>query len=131
MGKVFTPVTEPVGFNFFKVCQIFGRKHVHILGYCYRSSSNEYVSKDNPDGTFWWDVEVCGFWEPVEEFVRHIKEDPCYVDNFSEECKQYSDDITKEEMAERINRYFDGKGADSYLAFGEITAETPYGDYVN
>lgn len=127
----FEKVTKPLELDFYSISEVDGIKVIHIFGYSYKSDSMEFVSKQNPDGVYWANMECCWFIEPLEEFIQNLRADYNYVNDAYCEVKQYQSDNNDEQMVNIINHYFDGKPADAYLAFEEITMDTPCGNYVN
>ena len=117
--KPFTPVSEPFEGDFYTIGILDGVKCIHINGYTYKS--------DN----YWANLEVCWFLLPLAEFIQNLRADYNYVDDTYSALKQYQGDFTEEEMTETINHYFNGKGADGYLHFEELTEDTPCGNYIN
>ena len=75
-------------------------------------------------------MECCGFYEPLNEFVQHLKDNENYVDDTYCECKQYQGDYDADGIVDVINTYFNGNPADNYLGFSEVTEDTPCGNYV-
>ena len=129
--KKFKPVTRPVHVDFFSITEIKGVKHIHLHGYTYKSDD------------YWANMEACGLLIPLSEFVRDFSADTegNYVDSLYEQCKQYQGDYTEKEIVEVINHYYsrivfsaarrDGEGMpDAYLDFGELTEDTPEGEYL-
>ena len=127
----FIPVSKPFEGDFYTIYEELGIKYIHINGYTYESSNYEYVSEDNPDGTYWASMECCWFIFPLAEFIQNLRSDYNFVDDTYQELNQYQGDLTTEQMTETINHYFDGHGADGYLHFEEITEDTPCGNYIN
>lgn len=116
-------VTEPEEMEFYSIePDGKGGKQIHVLGYCYEG-------EDDGEGE-WRNVEYTGFIEPLQEFIEHLKEDEDYVDNTAADLNQYIGDHTDEGMADIINHYFCGHTANRRLSYGEITEDTPCGDYV-
>jgi len=126
----FKKVRKPVALDFYSIYEDGGVKYIHIFGYSYESSSMEYVSKKNPYGTYWANVECCWFIEPLSDFIKHFAENDQYVDDTYAMLSQYQGDYDKDRMVDIINHYFDGKPADYSLGFGAITMDTPCGNYV-
>lgn len=126
----FEKVTKPLELDFYSISEVDGIKVIHIFGYSYKSDSMEFVSKQNPDGVYWANMECCWFIEPLEEFIQNLRADYNYVNDSYCEVKQYQSDNNDEQMVNIINHYFDGKPADFYLSFEEITMDTPCGNYV-
>ena len=127
----FEKVTKPLELDFYSISEVDGIKVIHIFGYSYKSDSMEFVSKQNPNGVYWANMECCWFIEPLEEFIQNLRADYNYVSDSYCEVKQYQSDNNDEQMVNIINHYFDGKPADFYLPFEEITMDTPCGNYVN
>ena len=127
----FEKVTKPLELHFYSISEVDGIKVIHIFGYSYKSDSMEFVSKQNPNGVYWANMECCWFIEPLEEFIQNLRADYNYVSDSYCEVKQYQSDNNDEQMVNIINHYFDGKPADFYLPFEEITMDTPCGNYVN
>lgn len=116
-------MTEPEEMEFYSIePDGKGGKRIHVLGYCYNG-------EDDGKGE-WRNVEYTGFIEPLQEFIEHLKEDEDYVDNTAADLNQYIGDHTDEEMTYIINHYFCGQSANLRLSYGEITEDTPCGDYV-
>ena len=127
----FSKVTEPVELDFFSIFKDEnGRKMIHIFGYTYESSSMEYVTEQNPNGTYWANMECSWFIIPLALFIKCYNENEDYVDETYSDLNQYQGDYNEEEMVNIINHYFDGKPASHYLPFGELTEDTPCGNYV-
>ena len=117
--KRFEVATEPKELNFYSIDESNdGGKEIHISGYTYKGDDH------------WECTDVCWFIEPLAEFIQHVKENENYVDEQMSEYKQYIKDCTAEELTDIINHYFNGERADYYLPFGEITLDTPCGNYV-
>lgn len=139
--KPFTPIIKPEELDFFSIYEDKGVKYIHIWGYTYKSDSIEFITEDNPDGIYWANMECCWFIEPLTEFIAHLNENESYVDETYCELKQYQGDYTEEKIVEVINHYFrdivfsvgypaKNEGLpDAYLDWGEITMDTPCGDY--
>lgn len=119
--KKFKKLTSPIMLDFYSIYEQNGVKTIHVHGYSYESDC------------YWGDVELCGFEVPLAEFVKSLHDNPEYVNETYMECKQYEDDFTDEnEFLEKvIHSYFDGKPADYYLQFEDITEDTPCGCYVH
>ena len=116
-------VTEPEEMDFFSVEPDYrGGKQVHVLGCCYLS--------DEPVDRPWRNVEYTFFIEPLEEFIRHVRENEDYVNTKAAEVKQYIGDHSEEEMKDIINHYFMGHGADGVLSYESLTEDTPVGNYI-
>ena len=131
MMNKFKKVTKPIALDFYTIYMMDGVKYIHVFGYTYKSDSLEYVSEENPNGVYWANMMCCGFSEPLSEFVTKYKEETGnHVDDTYCECKQYQGDYDEEGIINIINHYFDGKPADYYLPFSEITEDTPCGNYV-
>ena len=129
--KKFKEVTNPFEGEFYSIWEEDGVKVIHINGYTYKSDSTEFITKDNPNGIYWANLEVCWFIFPLAEFIAMYKERGSeWVDECYEERNQYQGDLTADQMVNTINHYFDGHTADAYLDFGELTEETPCGNYV-
>lgn len=127
----FTSVIKPFQADFYSIYEYLGKKHIHINGYTYRSDSKEFVTEDNPNGIYWANVEVCWFIFTLDEFIDRFRNEDMFVDSVYEGLTQYQDDLTTEEMTNTINEYFNGYGADGYLSFGDLTEDTPCGNYIN
>ena len=93
------------------------------MGYTYDSEC------DNGSGT-WRLVEPCFVIVPVAEFIEGVKGSEDYVDGLISEAKQYIEDLDEQGVVECINEYFNGQPADYRLGYGEITEDTPCGNYV-
>lgn len=129
--KKFKPVSKPIEGDFYSIYENNGVKYIHINGYTYKSDSEEFVSEKNPDGIYWASMECCWFLEPLAEFIQNLRFNYNYVDDTYCELKQYQGDYTEEEMTDIINGYFNGECPDGYLAFEELTEDTPCGNYIN
>ena len=127
----FNEVTKPISLDFYSIYEDGGVKYIHIFGYSYESSSNDYVTEENPNGIYWANMECCWFIESLANFIQHVKENENYVDDTYCELKQYQGDYTAERMVDIINHYFNNKPADYYLSFEDITEDTPCGNYVS
>ena len=126
----FIPVSKPFEGDFYSIYEDQSIKYIHINGYTYKSDSTEFITEDNPDGTYWANLEVCWFIFPLAEFIQNLRGDYNFVDDTYQELSQYQGDLTTEQMTETINHYFDGHGADGYLTFEELTEDTPCGNYI-
>jgi hypothetical protein len=119
----FERVTEPKELEFFSIEEDYtGKKQIHIGGYLYESDTDEGEG-------YWRNVEFTFCIIPLEEFIKNLQEDENYISNIESEVKQYIGDHTDEEVVEIINNYFDGNPADYTLHYGEITEDTPCGNY--
>ena len=120
----FSKVSEPKEIEFFSIDPDGnGGKEIHIGGYTYDSGC------DDGDGLSWRNVEFTFCIIPLKEFIKNLEEDDGYIDTIESEIKQYIGDCTEEEIVEYINNYFNGKPADYTLTYGEITEDTPCGNY--
>lgn len=129
--KKFDKVLKPFAGDFYTITEQDGEKFIHIDGYTYKSDSEEFVSEDNPNGIYWAHLQVCWFVYSLKEFIAKFKEKGAeFVEDNYCNLNQYQSDNTAEQMTNAINHYFDGKPADAYLGFGEITESTPCGNYV-
>lgn len=128
----FEKVTKPFEGDFYSITEQDGVKIIHINGYTYKSDSKEYVTEQNPNGVYWANLEVCWFIFTLEEFIKNYKEKGAeWIDECYEERSQYQGDFTEEQMLDSINnRYFNGRPADAYLDFCELTEDTPCGNYI-
>lgn len=142
----FKPITRPIEVDFFTIYEQGGEKFIHIHGYTYESSSEEFVTEDNPDGIYWANMEACGVDLPLSELLSEFEargEDALdFVNEMYEECQQYQGDYTAEEIVEVINHYYrdivfsvdypakNEGNPDAYLDFVEITMDTPCGEYL-
>lgn len=119
----FERVTEPKELEFFSIEEDYtGKKQIHIGGYLYESDTDEGEG-------YWRNVEFTFCIIPLDEFIKNLQEDEDYINNIESEIKQYIGDQTDEEVVEIINNYFDGKPAAYTLHYGEITEDTPCGNY--
>ena len=114
----FTLVTEPFEADFYTIGMFDGVKCIHIHGYTYKSDDH------------WASMECSWFIEPLAEFIQNLRSDYNYVEDTLEGLKQYEKDMTDKEMADTINRYFDGEAADGYLRYEDLTEDTPCGKYM-
>ena len=140
----FIPVSKPFHTDFFSIIDQNGEKCIHLHGYTYMSDSEEFVTEDNPDGVYWANMEACGIIVPVKEFVQNFQNDKEfeYVDTLYQEAKQYQGDYDEVSIVRVINHYYSeivfslngkprGEGnPDAYLDYGEVTEDTPYGQYL-
>ena len=117
MTKYF-PIIQPKELDFFSIYEEDEIKYIHVFGYSFKSD------------TYWGNMECCGFLFPLAEFIKGYAENPEFMNDIYCEVPQYQDDLTADEMVQTINTYFDGRPAEAYLPFGEITMETKCGDYV-
>ena len=121
----FKKVTDPMELEFFSIDPDGkGGKEIHIAGYTYQSDI------DFGEG-LWRNVEFSFCIVPLDEFIKNYAEDEDgeYINNLESEVKQYIGDHTDEEVVEIINNYFNGNPADYTLSYGEITMDTPCGNY--
>ena len=114
----FKSITKPISVDFFSIYEEQGKKYIHVFGYSYESDD------------YWANMECCWFIFPVSEFVANLKENENFVDDTYCDLNQYQGDLTADEMTDTINHYFNGHGADAYLDFGEVSEDTPCGDYI-
>ena len=122
--KPFVPLTKPEEVDLFSIYEEDGVKYIHIHGYVWFDYPNDEEDKDG-----WHLQEYKWFVEELGEFIKHLKEDEDYVDHHACELQQYLDNMTVEEAVETINTYFNGECADAYLAYSDITMDTPCGNY--
>ena len=113
--KKYNKVVKPFEGDFYSI----GKGTIHIWGYTY-------------EGDAWELVEVTRVIIPLDEFVKNYKErGKDYINEIYDGCNQYQDDFhTDNEILKVINEFFDGKPADYFLDYAEITEETPDGNYV-
>jgi hypothetical protein len=143
--KPFSPLTQPEEVEFFSIYTRDGVKYIHLWGYTYESSSNEFVTENNPNGIYWANMEACGLEIPLAEFLDASKgyDDPVdLVNDLYEECKQYQGDYDAEGMVVTINHYYNDivfsvdypskneGNPDAWLDYTELTMDTPDGDYI-
>ena len=134
----FTPLTKPKEVEFFSIYTRDGIKYIHLWGYTYKSSSNEFVTEDNPDGTYWANMEACGLEIPLEEYLAEGYDN----DDLYEQAKQYQGDYDEGGMTATINHYYNdivfsvdypakNEGMpDAWLDYSELTMDTPDGNYI-
>jgi hypothetical protein len=119
----FEKVSDPMEMEFFSIeSDGKGGKQIHIGGYTYQSDT------DFGEG-LWRNVEFSFCIVPLDEFIKNYAEDEDYINNLESEVKQYIGDHTDGEIVEIINNYFNGSPADCMLEYGEITMNTPCGNY--
>ena len=143
--KPFVPLTKPEEVEFFSIYTRDGVKYIHMWGYTYESSNYEYKTDDNPDGTYWANMEACGLEIPLAEFLEESKQYESmldYTNELYEQCKQYQGDYDEGGMLATINHYYNdivfsvdypakNEGMpDAWLGYSEITMDTPDGDYI-
>ena len=128
--KPFTPITTPQEVEFFSVIDYIGEKCVHLHGYTYQTDD------------YWANMEACGIVVPLDDFIKEYKErGGDYTDELYEGSKQYQGDYTDAEIVEVINHYYrdivfparedNPEGMpDMWLGYGELTMDTPYGQYI-
>jgi hypothetical protein len=118
----FVKLTEPEEVDLFSIYEESGVKCIRIYGYTWF---------DYPDeGENGWRLqEYKWFVEELGEFIGHLKEDEDYVDHHAQGLTQYVSVMDETEMTDTINHYFNGKCADAYLGFEQITMDTPCGNY--
>lgn len=128
----FTPITKPAAVEFFTIFEDDGEKCIHLHGYTFECDDH------------WVDVEMCGVILPLLEFIEGYAadEDGLYVDSLYEEAKQYEGDYDADGIVHAINHYYseivfgcdgspsDDGAPDGILDFGEITIDTPVGQYI-
>lgn len=136
--KPFVPFTKPEEVDFFSIYTRDGVKYIHIWGYTYESSDYDYITEDNPDGLYWANMEACGIEIPLQEYLDERYNN----DDLYEEASQYQGDYDEGGMVATMNHYYNdivfsvdypakNEGApDAFLDFGELTMDTPDGDYV-
>ena len=130
--KKFEKVNKPIEGDFYSIVEQDGKKYIHVNGYIYKSDSEEFVSKDNPNGIYWAEIEVNWFVFELSHFIKEYNENGNeWVDSVYTELSQYQDDCNEEKIVDYINHYFDGDIADAYLDFDELTEDTPCGNYVS
>ena len=119
----FKKVSEPKEIEFFSIdSDGNGGKQIHIGGYVYPSDTDEGEG-------YWRNVEFSFCIIPLAEFIKNLEEDDDYIDTIESGVKQYIGDCTDNEVIDIINNYFNGKPADYTLRYGEITMDTPCGNY--
>lgn len=116
------PVDSPSMMDFFTIYEVDGVKFIHVLGYLYESD------------TYWANMECVGFNMPLAEFIKGTQErnaeGESFMDEVYQECEQYQDDCTAEQVVKIINTYFDGKPADYFCPVLKLTEESPCSNYV-
>lgn len=94
-----------------------GVKNIHILGnICY--DDGRYIT-----------TEYVGFIEPLSDFIAHIKDNMDYVNEKAETLNQCGADVDATIALGMVAHYFDGKAADYFLDYTDITIDTPIGNY--
>lgn len=117
--RKFNPVSKPKALDCYAIeLDDLGQKQISLLGYTYK-------------GDQWKTIDVRGVCLPLSEFVEGMEESEDYVQSLLECSKEYEHDVTAEECCVAINRFYDGKPADYYLNFTDVTIDTPVGNYVN
>ena len=117
----FNQVKEPAELEFYSIVNGKTGKNIHLFGYTYEGD-------DNGQGA-WRLVEPCFVIVPLKEFINGVATEEDYTDRLLCEAKQYEEDYTDDGIVECINEYFNGKPADYRLPYGEITEDTPCGNY--
>lgn len=116
----FTPVAKPFEGDFYQIFDLDGTRYIHVFGYIYQ-------------GDLWQNNEVSHFLFPLKEFCQNFRSrgwdfiDECY-DGLTQYVGEYP---TEEDCLRDINGYFDGRPADAYLWFNEVTEDTPCGNYID
>jgi hypothetical protein len=141
----FTPLFAPSEVEFFSIYTRNGIKYIHLWGYTYETSNFDYQTEDNPDGTYWANMEACGVEIPLAEFLKESKgyDSPAdYVNDLYEQAKQYQNDYDEDGIVEVINHYYrdivfsvderaKNEGMpDAWLGYDTLTMDTPDGDYI-
>lgn len=130
--KPFTPVTNPVHADFFSLYTNpeNNKRYIHIHGYTYKSDNMDYVSEDNPNGIYWANTECIWLIVELDDFVDTYRERGGeFIDELFQDAKQGQRDLTPAEMVDAINNYY-GIAPDAILDYGEITMDTPDGNYM-
>ena len=121
MKKITEKFTTPIEADFYSIENLGGDKWIHINGYTYKR-----------DGDEWGCVEVCWFRLPLYVFIHEYNlRGYDFVEEIYETRKQAQSNMSTELMTDCCNKYFNGKPADAFLAFSELTTETPVGNYMN
>lgn len=104
--------------DIYEIRCVEGEKHIHISGYAYLGDRFEYNS-------------FCGLDFRLSEFIERYKAETEFVNYEECGCKQYIEGFDSEIELEE----FLGIDNPSYmltpLRYGDITMETPCGDYVD
>lgn len=109
--------------DFFSIIDDNGEKSIHIHGYVWES--------DNDGDADWRKTDYTFCIVPLPEFIRRYAEQGGeYIDLLAMETKQYEDDITSGEALSCFNNYYESMDPVEELSYGDITVDTPYGDYV-
>ena len=118
----FKQIANPVELDFYQIYTDHnGVTRIHLLGYMYRNESDDY----------WGNIECTGIDMPLAEFANHYTDIDEFVNECYEGCTQYQDDMDKWHALHTINHYFDGKNAQYFLPFNQVTINTPCGTYVS
>lgn len=112
------PYIKPFETDFFSIESSDEGKQIHISG-------NIYPCDDE-----WRYTEYIFLIVPLNEFIKGMKESEDYLDNLFCDSKQGIKDITEEEAVDYLNHYFDGHSANGTLTYGDITEDTPIGNYI-
>lgn len=113
-------IRKPIACELYEIRTEGGEKYIHILAYTYQSDVDWRLI----EGT-WIIVKLKNF---IMCFAEH-KED--FTNEMWEETNQYESEMRGEELVDAVNNYFAGRGADKFLQYGEITIDTPDGNYIH
>lgn len=123
----FEKVNKPERMEFYSIeLDNKGEKQIHLLGWCY-----DHEDEDEYGNPLWSFVEPSFLIVPLKEFVENRKGNDDYVESLYAESKQYQGEVTETEAVDGINHFFQGKPADCWLPFSDITLDTPCGNYVS
>lgn len=124
LKTVFDKLSVPITGDYYTISTndlSFGERTIHVNGYLW------YY-----DGR-WVHTEATWFVVPLKKFIEeYANRGVEYTDTCYEMVKQYQTDLQSEKEALDLTRkYFNGHSADGLLPFGEISMDTPDGNYIN
>lgn len=115
-----TELEEQQDFELYEIYTDYeGKRIIHIFAYTYM-------------GDDWRLTEGTGIIIPLDEFIANFTEQgEEYTDELWRETNQYDGAMSAAELVTTINGFFNGYPADAFLQYGDITPDTPDGNYIH
>lgn len=98
-----------------------GVKHIHFFGYLYYDGEPADLPYRN--------IEYTGFEDTLANYLAW-RADKHEYDRRQAECQQYISDLSKTDAEDTFMCYFGGSAPKS-LPLGDVSMETPCGDYID
>lgn len=104
--------------DFYSIETVDGKKQIHIFGTLWKSDDE------------WRHSEYIFLIVPLDEFIeKYSSEGKEFIDSLMSDAKTGINELTQRQAEDTICGYFNGKHPEGRLQYGDITMDTPDGNY--